>query len=90
MKTGRQFQRRRPQRSGWPVQYVGSMGFTPRRIRGLPCALAGGVLVPSILFWASHRNGGGFLASRSPLTEMTRLGLTKTLFGPMIGLPPEL
>lgn len=36
----------------WLIQYVHSMGLTPKRIYGLIYAVAGGILIAGFLYWA--------------------------------------
>ncbi|HUW81877.1 MAG TPA: hypothetical protein VMZ31_03645 [Phycisphaerae bacterium] len=36
----------------WVIQYIGAMGFTPRRILGLACGLGGYIVILGILRWA--------------------------------------
>lgn len=39
----------------WLIQYVNSMGFTPKRIMGLLYGIGGGILVIGFLVWAFKR-----------------------------------
>lgn len=41
----------------WLIQYVHSMGFTPKRILGLVYGVTGGILVCGFMYWALRRPG---------------------------------
>jgi len=42
----------------WLVQYICSMGLTPRRIAGLAYGIAGAIMVLTLLCWTVRRPGG--------------------------------
>jgi hypothetical protein len=50
----------------WLIQYVHSMGFTPRRAYGLAYAGAGGFLVIGFLCWSVRRQRVGAETSEHP------------------------
>jgi len=56
----------------WLVQYISSMGATPRRIYGLIYGTVGALVVLAFLYWATSRRKAGrarhFLGAQAPST----------------------